>query len=1052
MADILSKTNSLAMDLNNTRSSSDITSSRRECTRLLNQLKPVLRDISREDGRSLFISMDGNEFVNGSILSTLFAIIRNEDEISTEGHRETSVELLRGLVGGAFSSCFGLDDGDSNCIEQQNVEHTQALTVLFRQCATIFHQRMRRNTAISSDFHSNKGTLVEPKESSEHIRLLLVELLLDVSTFLVDSSNKSTNDKIILQSTSDACQSLGKSSLSDPYPEVQRASCTLIEALARLCPLAVRMHASLLLLPLAGDPESFTTLKSSLFRHRHTKTRCKAVDASAAIVLCCTKEVGTHDASTDKDTVYIECSISNDQGHHVGIVNHGNKSTSMVQLLHDSVLSSWEALIKVDSAASVREAVLRAAGKVSRVLEWNFSPSNNVEAQLDTKDRTIPSSTADLESAVETRLLLLLMVGISDSNVQVRALAVQQLNTLHKNRSSLPWDTITKYHQSMLELALEQCSSQKNLHCQSRVRSIEALQVLLSLGGTKSEDSKIFESNVQPIVDTLSNGILSDEKDVLEASLKACRVIGGINSLALNVLWHVFQLHQNQNTNNDTSTDEMTEETAAASNPRQLVSNILLLDGLMKGHLSNQEVASIFHEIDSSLPISGPDWFHQVYGAESSYVICQVLSSRQVLSNVTSNSTLAWALLDGVHSFVRCINQPLRIDSSPSANITAVCILTCITFLLGCPEEFDTSNNAMTILMELNSFDKLAHPALNDARSASLSLLDIYFRHVAMKINKMEPFPWKRSDPAFLAMDALLRNARGSTVRNNFDLVEPLFIHHLPLNADDVRDNEMVAADHDEQYSTRIWIMSLLQAVLSDATFSDGDSDQSTFDKLSAVLLVNLIWKSGVYAAALRKMSAAALFSLLHCCSNCIGGMEYETVKLLLPILQSNLDDSESSTREMSCLSLQLVLKNMSPTTFRELSDQLSNDTRVIDKIHTHLLTLLDDSHDPVRLAAIMTIETLLTIAVTSQNDSGDSCYLCHSALESITESLVLAMDDSQSDIQYHAFIVLSSFVKLVRQHDEIRMIQRHVTNGQNTHRDREYCKSLLILCEKEPL
>eukprot|EP00956_Cyclotella_meneghiniana_P007002 scaffold9429_cov71-Cyclotella_meneghiniana.AAC.2 len=1041
------------MELNNIRSSSDITSSRRECTRLLNQLKPVLRDVSRADCRCLLNSLDGNDFVDGgSILSSLFAIIRNEDDISTEGHRETSLELLRGLVGGAFRS-YGEIDGDSNSIEQQNdnEEHTEALTVLFRHCAITFHQRMQRNDAINPDFHSNKGTLVEPAESSEHIRLLLVELLLDVSKYyLIYSSNESTNDKVILQSASEACQSLGKFALSDTYPEVQRASCSLIESLARLCPLAVRMNASLLLMPLAGDPESFRTLKSSLFRHRHTKTRCKAVEASAAIVLCCTKEVVIHNApNNDVDTVYIESSISNDLRQHVGITNHGSKSASMIQLLNDSVLSSWEVLVKLDSAASVREAVLRAAGQVSHAMEWNFSPSNYVETQLDTKDSITTSPIADLESSIETRLLLLFMMGISDGNAQVRGLAVQQLSEFHQSNQSFPWDTITKYFQSMLEHVLDECSSQKNLQCQSKVRSIETLQVLLSLGRFKIEDSKIFESVVQSMVDTLSNGILSDEKDVLEASLKACRVIGSNDSLALNVLWHVFHLHHNQDTK-DMGTDETTEETAAVATPRQLASNLLLLDGLMKGHLANQEVTTIFKEIDSSAPISRPDWFHQVYGAESLYVVCQVLSSRHVLRNVTSNSSLAWALLDAVQSFVSCINQPLRIDSSPSANITAICILTCITYLLGCPEEFDIpTDNVMTILKELNSPDKLAHPALNDSRSTSLSLLDIYFRHIAMKITKSEPFPWKRSDPAFLAMDALLRNAKGSTVRNNFELVEPLFIHHLPLNTDNVRDNDIVAADQDEQYSTRIWIMSLLQAVLSDATFSEGSSDQITFDRISAVLLVNLIWKSGTYAAALRKMSAAALFSLLHRCSDCICGMEYETVKFLLPILQSNLDDVESSTREMSCLCLQLVLKHMSHLTFQEL---WSNDTRVIDSIHPHLLSLLDDSHDPVRLASIMTIDCFLNIAITSQNDSGgDSCFLCHSALECIAESLVLAMDDSQSDIQYHAFIVLSSFVELVQQHDEIiGIIQRHVTNGLNTHRDGEYCKSLLILCEKE--
>lgn len=1063
-----SEITSLLQELNNARSSTDIAVSRRDCTRLLNQLKGVLRQLSREGYLALISnSVEDDRLTDGSILSTLFTFVVNQDDCSTEGHRETSAEMLKGIIRGAFG-CDGdliLSDGEDNETNsfsgsgQQNHEHANILTVLFKQYSSTFHKRMERTRQSNSDFHSNKGTITEPMESCEHIRLLLVEIMLDISTYLIESSGGNNDDKTVLEAASVTCYTLAKYSLSDPFPEVQRVSCSLIETLSRLCPLAVRMSASALLLPLAGNPESFSAVKSSLFRHRHTKSRCKAVDASVSILLCCSGESDKWEEYAD-DSACIASHQQFDSIQQIQLSKHGSKSTYIQQLLHESVLPGWLELVKLDPSASVRLAALKALGKVANVLDWSFSPITNTSGTLPT--------TVDLESVVETEVLTLFMLGISDGNSQVRTLAVQQLTSFCESKFYSMWDVMARYYQPLLQLSLERCSSHGAVTCHSNARSIEALQRLLTfivplstLTATSDNgracEIPLSESLIFSLVAVLTDTILSDEKDVLEASLQTCRVLGGIDELAIVVISHVSKKYTDQA---DKELDQSTAESF-----RRLASILLLMNGLFKGCLGNKELTAILDEIDSTIKVPAPAWLRY---QESETVLCGVLATDLVLKSVTSHSSLAWALLDSMTSLVQWIKHP-RIDgtsSEPTEN-TVVGILTCITYILGCPDEFGITTQAAAVLDELNSIENLRDSGRTEAQTTSL--LDDYFRHVAMKVNNSSPFPWARSDPAFLAIDSLLRNVKGSTVRDNFDLVAPLFLFHLPERKHDenvshpkesVKSLTAKENPNEEHYSFRICLMSLLQTILSDRSFSDGISTpasssaqfstQFTFDILLSLILPNLVWKSGGLAAALRKLSAATLFVLLSNGGNHSGGLELETYSYLLPVLHSNLDDTESTTRELSCACLSLIFGQLSPETFQDL---WKNDARVIDTLQHRLMALLDDSHNPVRLAACVLIEKFLTIALTSQHESGNSCILGHSALEHIIERLVLALDDPEPEIQNPVFQALSVFLDLVghKYHDKkiVAVVERHAMNGQKSHRVGQYCNLLLQLCSR---
>ncbi|KAL3801640.1 hypothetical protein HJC23_013145 [Cyclotella cryptica] len=1122
--DLISMTNSLSIELKSSAFSADSNTGRRDCTRQLNQLKAVLRQMSRDDcyrviSNSVILGDAGatnqtGTFTDDSIVATLFSIIGNENEFSTEGHRESSLEILKILISEAFCTINDLlnDDGDGNATSalsyrarKQTDESTRVLTALFQQCSVTFRDRMQRSSQNNPDFHfSGTGTINMPMESSEHIRLLLVELMLDISTYLTEVIKECTVDeKALFYSVSVACETLAKSAMLDPYPEVQRASCSLIETLAQLCPLAVRMNVTSLLLPLTGIRPSrlsgdqaitcFPDVKNSLFWHRHTKTRTKAVYASIAIVLCCPSESALHNKDSGTDNLsYMDC--NHGQQTHLARHGHGSKSSSTEQLLNETVLRGWEELIKLDPSVAVRNAVIRSLGQVACMLKWTFLTSNKIDLSSQNEDSDLAfKSPMGLESVVETKVLSLLLFGLSDRNTQVRATALQTMKSFcQEEGSSCHWQLIANYYEPLLELALDQCSSQPS-PIQSKVRSLEALQVLFSLtipftmdtgaeGTSLNRGSKLKMSriNIRYIIQVLSNAILSEENDVLDASLKCCRILGSSDELAIKILSHLSEVKEMDVLHRNEGESETSPDAAAVAfvpTPRRVISTLLLLDGLMKGYLSNLEMAQVLHDFDSLIPASAPAWFCSPY---ASRVICRTLSCDLVVNSAVAHSSLAWALLDACSSLVQCLKPP---EAKPIefelTEDSVVDIMTSITYLAGCPDSFGLSSNSVKVLDEL-SRSRYCDDSNESNPSSRFSLLDDYFRRVYMKINATAPFPWKRSDPAFLAINAFLRMSRGSTIRSNFDLIAPLFLYHLPEKKEksetshsDGHNSRAFAEKEDlvvEEYSLRMSFMSLLQAILSDGSFlksaskqqgqptqtslSSQFSAQFSFDLLLSLVLPNLVWKSGGLAAALRKLSGATLFALLSqiddpqeleddpMSSVFWPSMEYDTYTYLLPILHSILDDTESTTRELSCACLSLIFRHMTREIFHDL---WNTDTRVIDTLHPRLLALLDDSHNHVRVAACTTLERFLALAFDSANQLNTACCIGLSALENIAESLILTLDDPDSLVRAKTFQVLLVLVDYSTKQDKIaEMIERIAANSLKSHRDASYCQLLL--------
>lgn len=434
------------------------------------------------------------------------------------------------------------------------------------------------------------------------------------------------------------------------------------------------------------------------------------------------------------------------------------------------------------------------------------------------------------------------------------------------------------------------------------------------------------------------------------------------------------------------------EAMAMISSPREAASTMVLLSRMVKGMVCNEDAAAILRRVDPTLSISTPNWIYT--SPLSMTTITTLLSHPSVTNCVAANPSLAWALLDVVSEVVKCCKHHLSSgeedhdDSWTLKEESVLEILIGIVQLLGCQEAYGLSAQANEILQEFSSCFTLTDADPDTTRS----LLDVHFRNLVPKIadGADSAFPWKESDPTFIAMAALLRTVEGSTVSSNFDLVAPFFIQHMSSTE---IDKDGVA----EEYSLRITLMSLLQSILSDKTFhSLEDVSANIAEILLSLVLPNLAWRPGGLASALRKLSVATVFALLRHLKRDdeASALHSDTLTQLIPVLHSCLEDTESCTRELACVCLSLVLEQASTKMIQTIWE---TDARILDTLQPRLLSLLDDSHNPVRLAACRALKRLFTLA---------HCEL--SSSEKVVSSLtVYLLDDEGQELKEQVHGVL---------------------------------------------
>jgi hypothetical protein len=488
-------------------------------------------------------------------------------------------------------------------------------------------------------------------------------------------------------------------------------------------------------------------------------------------------------------------------------------------------------------------------------------------------------------------------------------------------------------------------------------------------------------------------------KHTPQAALTACSILGGSDTCSKLILDMLVE---------SSESEEIIELSkfamAMVSSPREAASTMLLLSRMVKGMICNKDAAANLHRLDPSLSISTPNWIYT--SPLSMATITTLLSHPSVINYVAVNPSLGWALLESTSEVVTCCKHHLSSeeeddhDGSWTLKEESVLeILLGIVHLLGCPESYGLSDQANEILQEFSScflFDA-------DSSDTKRNLFDVHFRKLVPKITVAAGstvFPWKETDPSFLAMAALLKTIEGSTVSSNFDIAAPFFIHHMS-GTEIVKDGEA------DEYSLRITLMSLLQSILSDETFHSLKHVSGTkitsarfrTDIILSLVLPNLVWRPGGLASALRKLSVATVFCLLRHLKG-DDKPNSDTLAQLIPVLHSCLEDTESTTRELACVCLSSVLEQVSSDIFQAI---LETDARSIDTLQRSFLCLLDDSHNPCRVAACRAL-----LALSALENQLLSCDKGLSSLEKVVSSLIVHVDDDEQEVRLAACEALS--------------------------------------------
>ncbi|CAM9961025.1 unnamed protein product, partial [Phaeothamnion confervicola] len=266
---------------------------------------------------------------------------------------------------------------------------------------------------------------------------------------------------------------------------------------------------------------------------------------------------------------------------------------------------------------------------------------------------------------------------------------------------------------------------------------------------------------------------------------------------------------------------------------------------------------------------------------------------------------------------------------------------------------------------------------------------------------------WRKGSTQLAAFDQLCRLAPLGTAAH-LDLMVPIILSQLRAPAE--TDPEV-----------RLAVLTLLGSVMAAPEVTAERLSPHAAALVADALAPNLVWRAGVAAATVRKATVAALYTMLQGGRLLVPALAETAPQQLLPVLKTNIEDQDPTTRHLSCLCLARCLE-MLPLALGEAP---------VREIYPELLKRLDDSSDDVRKAACRAL-TALFAASPPENVRG-------TVLEYSTEQLLVHLDDQDGDIQESALAVLAAAAAI-----DPGMVRKKALAARPSHRDPRHCDRLL--------
>ena len=727
-------------------------------------------------------------------------------------------------------------------------------------------------------------------------------------TKFYDQHQRITWEKNMVDATSLVIQTLYRSILMDPYPDLKRGGCDVLILLSELIPKVVQMHMEVLLKSLCGDFTETSIKKNAfipLLRHRHAKTRLLALQTSATLIQCYSPSIQSDDKQTQLITE---------------------------KVISTYIIPGWDHC-SFDKSVPVRATLMKVVGKLLRL----FIHDNSSKI-----------------SHTTSKLLIFLLHGISSQSHdisyaaknEIEQVATEYLKLSNYNKEPALLTMIQDFLPIISPLLFEYVmdwSLQRKLQGLDSLQS--SLKILISskkchqssqTDNNSRQNAIISSADIHNIVNSICFAFIDDNVTVQKLA-SSCAKILGTDTSTIKLVCDIALPRIYGDTQNPTSEKSTNKP---LSKKEQLFSALSLIGNLLAGE----------NELD----------LHN--DCELAKDIAVAIASTSILDHF-DDCDMMWALYNCCKSLVD-IFQPSSFDQEiENLNIQSLIILNilrCIVQMLASPEDFELKTDVLDILKLLGT---------KDSTNEKGGLFGKYFRNLISVIFpngpdkchiylNQEVSEGSTITTAFHAFTALLEHTDGGTIGKNFDLIIPIFTNCLiaPLPGMQV-ENEIISIHN---YENKIQVMALLESTISDPTLPCHLLQPYAVQLINSTIVPNLHWRAGGKAAALRKLSTAVLFSLLR--ANAVPPPSlFETFPHIVPIMKTNISDDDTSTRQLTCLSFAMILKS--------LPAQLSEDTVV--SLYPSLLKCIDDCDENVRFAGCALISIFFEAAPPSHFQCG---------------------------------------------------------------------------------
>eukprot|EP00615_Pteridomonas_danica_P004292 CAMPEP_0114355972 /NCGR_PEP_ID=MMETSP0101-20121206/20625_1 /TAXON_ID=38822 ORGANISM="Pteridomonas danica, Strain PT" /NCGR_SAMPLE_ID=MMETSP0101 /ASSEMBLY_ACC=CAM_ASM_000211 /LENGTH=834 /DNA_ID=CAMNT_0001498197 /DNA_START=594 /DNA_END=3098 /DNA_ORIENTATION=- len=794
-----------------------------------------------------------------------------------------------------------------------------------------------------------------------------------VDLFIVDSNILTkvlkSNDKLGEGITTILTRSLG-----DLYPEVKR-----------LCSMAVRHLVANF--PVLAITHGVDLMKSSVLNlgHQHAKTRQLTIQALGQLILCCAGAAGGNGVPNSSSTSALQgdlavassaaeadLAVMSDElammSDGATLLENPSNEAALATCLKDIVVPAFHKVVE-DSSASVRLTLARCHGFLLRAKPL----------------KTLGLAHLGLEAPFLTQLLVLTR-DVADEVQRVSFEALQQASN-HWAEHTPGWDHGSALSSELPPRALFVCSAEvlpveeavyssistcamvashsthllgplleatSSWTVRGRVRALDTLSCLALLcRGTESA----LGPDLHHIVTSVARCLCDDEDEVVAAA-RHCAAAIGCGVCATAAIGLSLPRARGQGEGFDTAQARTAGLMAAAA----------VLEGCF---------------------VSA--------AAQVTSAVCATLGSVGLLLQGWDSELgimdrhLAAALLHCCNVVVKRGSEPegcFTAQNTPGEALDVRNVLLALAYLSGIPSESVSENTAEEVTACSLQLAQSLYPNSEDPTGALYSthfsgLLDfILSSQVTIAafsaggvsgsagcVGMVGQALWENRDPSRRAFDAVLR-VGAAAAGPSLDVVVPVITAHVAMDC---------------KPDLKLSMLCLLEALLE---CSPSFWPRFVVDLVNTALMHNMVWKAGRVASTVRKVAIACYYSCLHR-GYADRAILFKIAPPLLPVLKTDLDDYDASTRELVCLSLDLM--------FRALPGALSE--QPVLELYPALLKRLDDSSDQVRYAVCSCFLSFLR--------SAPPKAFAGTTIDYTLDQLLVHLDDVDPAIQERIFKVL---------------------------------------------